>query len=76
MDSNALVKIFLSAHSAFPSQYYRVSHGFGHAKFAHGGSVSGLNQIKLRSQLPLKTINAQFKIGQNRLENNYLNLLT
>jgi len=29
-------------------------HGFGQAKFAYGGSVSGLSQFTLLPQLPLK----------------------
>jgi len=33
-----------------------VFHGFGQAKFAHGGSILGSNQFTLLHQLPLKTM--------------------
>jgi hypothetical protein len=33
---------------------YREFHGFGQAKFAYGGSILGLGQFKILSQLPLK----------------------
>jgi hypothetical protein len=33
-----------------------VLHGFGQAKFPHGGSVLGFNQISILPQLPPKII--------------------
>jgi len=33
---------------------YRVFHGFGQAKFAYGGSILGLSQLSLLSEMPLK----------------------
>jgi len=46
----------------------RAFYGFGQAKFAYGGSVSGSSQFTLLPKLPLKS-------GQNRLRKNHLDLL-
>jgi len=35
---------------------YRVFHGFGQSKFAHGGLILGSSQFTLLPQLPFKTI--------------------
>jgi hypothetical protein len=50
---------------------YRVFHGFWQAKLADGGTILGSSQFTLLPQLPLKK-GAQFKSGQNQLENNRL----
>jgi len=43
---------------------------FGQAKFPDGGLILSYSQFMPLPQLPPKT--AQFKSGQNRLENNHL----
>jgi len=38
------------------SHIYRAFHGFGQAKFAHGGSILGSRKFSQLPQLPLKTM--------------------
>jgi len=37
-------------------KYYRAFHGFGQAKFTHGGSVLGSSQFSILPQLPPKML--------------------
>jgi len=43
---------------------YKAFHGFGQAKFAYGGSISGFSQIYANAPAASKN-DAQFKSGQN-----------
>jgi len=55
--------------------FYRSFHRFGQAKFPDGGLILGSSQLTLMPQLPLPKNDAQFKSGQNQLENKQLALL-
>ncbi len=50
---------------------YRSFHGIGQAKFAYGGSILGPSQLTLLYCPAASKNDAQFKSGQNWLENNH-----